>query len=132
MGRKKLVRQSIDDIFNTVSRMFVPESILNDFEIYDAENRNGNWVVELREKEGRIPKEIEKELVVLDGYCDPIEILSHGFSAGPVYLKIYRRRYKKSNDDKHYSNKYDLTLKGMKLVPELGIFLKEGDRRLPR
>jgi len=28
------------------------------------------------------------------------------------------------------SNEYDFTLKGFKMVPELGIFLKEEDRRL--
>jgi hypothetical protein len=71
-----------------------------------------------------------KEEIVLDGFCNPIEMLSFGFSLGPVYLRIYRRRWKRSNKDKHFSNDYDLQLKGYKLVPELGIFLKEEDRRL--
>ena len=57
-------------------------------------------------------------------------MLSFGFSLGPVYLRIYRRRWKKSNGDEHFTNEYDLQLKGYKLVPELGIFLKEEDRRL--
>jgi hypothetical protein len=43
---------------------------------------------------------------------------------------LYRRRYKQSNQDVHFSNDYDFTLKGVKMVPELGIFLKEEDRRL--
>lgn len=131
MGRKKITPQQTEDIFRLVSTMFVPENILENFDIYGAEKRHSNWVIELREKSDRIPKVLTNENVVLDGFCDPIEMLSHGFSAGPVYLKLYRRRFKKSTEDKHYSNDYDLTLKGMKLVPELGIFLKEGDRRLP-
>lgn len=130
MGRKKIERSNIEDLFLTISTMFVPENILADFEIYGAEKKNGNWVIELREKEDRVPEEIDISNYVLDGFCNPIETLSHGFSAGPVYLKIYRRRWKQSNNDKHYSNDYDFTLKGMKLVPELGIFLKEEDRRL--
>lgn len=91
--------------------------------------RNQNWVIELREKEEKIPDELTQD-VVLDGFCNPIEVMSFGFSLGPVYLKIYRRRWKQSNDKKHYSNDYDFTLKGFKMVPELGIFLKEEDRRL--
>jgi hypothetical protein len=92
----------------------------------------GNWIIELREKEAKIPIELTalKEEVVLDGFCNPIDMLSFGFSLGPVYLRIYRRRWKQSNKDKHFSNEYDLHLKGYKLVPELGIFLKEEDRRL--
>lgn len=130
MGRKKIERKPIEEIFKTVSTMYVPESILADFEIYGAEKRNGNWVIELREKEERVAQGNVNSSIVLDGYCNPIEVLSHGFSAGPVYLKIYRRRWKESNRDKHYSNEYDLSMKGMKIVPELGFFLKEEDRRL--
>jgi hypothetical protein len=113
--------------------MFVPENILNDFEVWNAFKQTGNWVLELREKEDRIPKvllEKTTEEVVLDGFCNPINMLSFGFSLGAVYLRIYRRRWKKSSEKQHFSNEYDLQLKGYKMVPELGIFLKEEDRRL--
>jgi hypothetical protein len=53
--------------------------------------------------------------------------MSHSFALKPVYLKIFRRRWKQSNTDKHYSNGYDFQMKGLKIVPELGIFLKEED-----
>lgn len=65
-----------------------------------------------------------------DSFCHPIDVLGHSFSLRPVYLRIYRRRWKRSGMDKHYSNTYDLTIKGLKMVPDLGIFLKEEDRRL--
>jgi hypothetical protein len=109
--------------------MYVPESILENFEVLDVFGKQGNKIIELREKEDRIPKELTSD-VVLDGFCNPIEVMSFGFSLGPVYLKIYRRRWKQSNEDKHFSNDYDFTLKGFKMIPELGIFLKEEDRRL--
>jgi hypothetical protein len=48
----------------------------------------------------------------------PIEMLSHSFVCKPIYLRLYRRRYKRSNRDEHFSNDYDLTLKGVKMVPE--------------
>jgi len=133
MGRKKLEKKESSALLSTLIGMFVPANILQDFEVWDAYGTKGNWIIELREKEGRIPKELqdkEVSMIVLDGFTNPIDMLSFGFSLGPVYLRIYRRKWKESNTDKHFSNEYDLQLKGYKMVPELGIFLKEEDRRL--
>ena len=128
MGRKKLERQSIETLFSTVSTMLVPEHILQYFEIWDAHEYKERWVIEMREKEGLIPKELTRyDDVVFDGYCNALETLSHSFVCKPIYLRLYRRRYKRSSSDEHFSNDYDVTLKGVKLVPELGIFLKETD-----
>jgi hypothetical protein len=108
--------------------MLVPEYILSDFEIYGAKEYKERWVIEMREKEGRIPAELSGCCdVVFDGYCNPIEMLSHSFVCKPVCLRCYRRRYKRSNSELHYSNEYGLTLKGVKTVPEFGFFLKEED-----
>jgi hypothetical protein len=126
MGRKKLERQSVESLFSTVGTMLVPEHILCYFEIWDAKEYKDRWVIEMREKPDFIPQELlEYEDVVFDGYCNPIETLSHSFVCKPIYLRLYRRRYKRSNEDKHVSNQYDVTLKGVRMVPELGIFLKE-------
>ena len=38
---------------------------------------------------------------------------------------VHRRRYKRNGTDEHFSNDCDFTLKGVKMVSELGIFLKE-------
>ncbi len=124
--KKRKIRPSTDTLFETVSRMLVPDYILENFDIYGANEFPTCWVIELRDKEGLMPLELKDCLeVVFDGYCNPIETLSHSFVCKPIYLKIYRRRYKCSGEDKHYSNTYDLTLKGVKMVPELGLFLKE-------
>jgi hypothetical protein len=129
MGRQRLEKQDNKEMLSALVSMFVPETILENFDIFHVQKRNENWVIELREKENKIPKELTQE-AVLDGFCNPIEVMSFGFSLGPVYLKIYRRRWKRSNENEHFSNDYDFTLKGFKMVPELGIFLKEEDRRL--
>jgi hypothetical protein len=126
MGRKKKERQSVASLFTTVSSMLVPAHVLEHLEIWDAHEHRARWVIEMREKEGRIPSELSAYGdVVFDGYCNPIETLSHSFVCKPIYLRLFRRRYKRSNSDAHYSNEYDVTLKGVKMVPELGIFLKE-------
>ena len=126
MGRKKLERPSIDGLFSTVSSILVPGHILEYFDIWGARESKERWVIEMREKEGFIPKELSDcDDIVLDGFCNPIEILSHSFVCKPVFLRLFRRRYKRSNSDVHFSNDYDVTLKGVKMVPELGFFLKE-------
>ena len=128
MGRKKLERQSIDALFSTVSRMLVPSHILEHFEIWDAKEHNDRWVIEMREKSGLIPAALSGfEDIVFDGYCNPIETLSHSFVCKPVCLRLFRRRYKRSNENAHFSNVYEVTLKGVKMVPEFGFFLKEED-----
>jgi hypothetical protein len=129
MGRKRKEAPPVEQLYDTVSRMLVPAHILQDFDIYDALESKSRWVIEMREKEDRIPETLQSYPdVVFDGYSDPIEMLSHSFVCKPVYLRLYRRRYKRSNQDTHFSNTYDLTLKGLRMVPELGIFLKEEDR----
>jgi hypothetical protein len=126
MGQKRKERPSTDVLLESVSKMLVPEYILKYFDIFGANEYPSCWTIELREKESRIPQALEGFVdVVFDGYCNPIETLSHSFVCKPIYLKVYRRRYKRSGEDIHYSNSYDLTLKGVKMVPELGLFLKE-------
>lgn len=128
MGRKKLEKQSKDVLYSTMSRALVPDYILENFDVYDMRELPDSWVIEIREKEGRIPAELSDcEGVVFDGYCNPIETLSHSFSLKPIYLKAYRRRYKLAGENRHYSNNYDLSLKGVKMVPSMGFFLKEED-----
>lgn len=131
MGRKRKAIKSEAEIFMKLSNILVPEFILKDFSVSDVWEQKDCWVIEMQEKEHRLPEALREEKdVVFDGFCHQVEILSHSFSLKPVYLKIYRRRWKKSNTDEHYSNTYDLTIKGIKIVPELGLFLKEEDRRL--
>jgi len=100
MGRKRFERQSAESLLSTVSTMPVPEHILQYFDIWDAHEYKERWVIEMREKEGLIPKELlGAEDVVLDGYENPIEALSHRFVCKPIYLRLYRRRYKRRREN---------------------------------
>ena len=106
-------------------RIFVPQEYLNDFEVNNISEKPEEWVIELVEKEDRIPKEIQNKDVVLDGYCNGIDILTHAFSLKKIYLRLIRRRWKEKGGTKGYSNEYDLHIPGMKTTKEFGDFLKE-------
>jgi hypothetical protein len=130
MGRKCKECPPVEEMYSLISSLVIPEHILKDFDIYGAKENKSCWTIEMREKVGRIPSELQAYSdVVFDGYCNPVEILSHGFSCKPIYLRLYRRRYKRSKEDEHFSNEYDFRFKGLKMAPKMGIFLKEEDRR---
>ena len=77
MGRKKLERQSIETIFSSVSRMLVPEHVLEHFDIWDAQEHKNRWVIEMREKEGFIPDILSGfSDIVFDDYCNPLEAMT--------------------------------------------------------
>jgi hypothetical protein len=123
---KNLERQQVEQLYSKAMAMLVLSHILEHFEMWDAKEHKDRWVIEMREKGGLIPEELyEKEGAVMDGYCNPLEMLSHSFVCKPIWLRLYRQRYKLSGEDRHYSNEYDLTMQGVRMVPELGIFLKE-------
>ena len=113
------------DILEQVVKLLVPQEYLNDFYVNHMSENNEEWILELVEKEERIPKVLEGKEVVSDGYCNSIDILTHAFSLKKIYLRMYRRRWKERSSTKHYSNDYDLTLPGMKTTREFRDFLKE-------
>lgn len=118
-------KQQSAELFSSMASILIPKEYLEKFEVSSIEERPSEWVITLKEKESRIPRELSGKAAVLDGYCDPISILTHAFSLKKIYLQIYRRRWKEPGSDTHYSNTYDLHLPGMKTTKEFGAFLKE-------
>lgn len=130
MGRKKKSRPPLESLLNDICRMMVPAHILSDFEVYGSEEYSEYYQIDLREKEGKIPPALSgADDVVLDGYCKPVDILPQ-IACKPIYLRLYRRRYRRKSISSHFSNDYDLSYEGLKITPELGAFLKEEDRRI--
>jgi hypothetical protein len=101
---------------STIYQYFSPVSI--------TEKAHG---IELRMEEcvELVPTELSGSLsVVLDGFCNPLELLHFSMKGKPLYLKLYRRRWKESGSSKHYSNVYDLHPEGVKATHEFASFLK--------
>lgn len=108
-----------------VYKVLIPSEYLADFEVNHIENKPEEWVIELVEKDDRIPKVLQGKEAVLDGYCNEIDILTHAFSLKKIYLRLIRRRWKEKGTTKQYSNTYNLHIPGMKTTKEFRDFLKE-------
>lgn len=109
-------------------KILIPEEYLADFEVNYIENKPQEWIIELVEKEEKIPKELQGKEVVLDGYCNEVDILTHAFSLKKIYLRLIRRRWKEKGGTQAYSNEYNLHVPGMKTTREFRDFLKEISR----
>lgn len=114
-----------DSLFDQMAKILVPEVYLKDFTITSIQETSSEWLIELTEKEERIPKELEGKDVVLNGYCDTVDVLTHSFSLKKIYLRFRRRRWKERGTTEHFQNQYDLHIAGAKITPTLGAFLKE-------
>ena len=124
----RVKKASDGELLSSMSRMLVPADVLEHFEVYGLEEHKGYWKIELREKPGNVPDGLTAyDDVVLDGYCNPVELQAAAFVLKPVYLGLYRRRWKRSPGGAHHSNHYNFHSPGTKLVKGLGVFLKGTD-----
>ena len=121
-------QRSQEDLFGSLASILIPREYLKDFDVVNIEEKHMEWLIVLREKEDRIPRALSGKTAVLNGYCNPISIMSHAFSLKKVYLQFNRRRWKEAGKDADYSNAYDLHQSGMKTTKEFGAFLKEISR----
>lgn len=108
-----------------VLKILIPSEYLKDFDPNSVENKPDKWIIELIEKEDRIPQALVGKDAVLDGYNNEIDILTHVFSLKKIYLRLICRRWKEKGSTKHYSNDYNLHIPGMKTTREFRDFLKE-------
>ncbi len=123
MGNK--IKKASPDIFYDMSRMMVPKDLLVFFDVVDIKELPNEWRVILHEKMSLTPKPLEgKSGVVLDGYCNPAQLMSHCFSLKPIYLVVTRRRWKLSGTDEHFSNEYTIQETSAKLTADMAGFLK--------
>jgi hypothetical protein len=119
-------KKSSTDINSSLASMMVPKDFLFYFDIFDVKEKSNEWQIILHEKQDLVPDELKQitSSVVLDGFCNPLQIRSHCFSLKPIYLMFYRRRWKLAGTDKHYSNQYTIAEDGAKVTSDLAGFLK--------
>jgi len=105
--------------------LIVPSDILKSFDVVDSTESASSVEIILEEKKELIPAELLGQDAVLDGFCNPLSLLSFPIKATPPYLTLKRRRWKLRESDKHYSNTYEYNHPGVKATKEFAAFLKE-------
>lgn len=116
----------MDSLLNALLSTLLPREIHLHFELVSIEEEKNRIVLRFEEYAELCPPELSAVSdVVLDGFCNPIELLNYAFRDKPTYLKIYRRRWKASGSNKHYSNRYDLHPEGVKATHSFASFLKD-------
>jgi hypothetical protein len=109
---------------NLVSSL-LPIEIYQHFGLASLSEHAYGVEMRLEEYAALIPPALgNSDKIVLDGFCNPLELLHFSMKGKPLYLKLYRRRWKTSGDNKHYSNSYDLHPEGVKATHEFASFLK--------
>ena len=115
----------MDTMLSTLIETMLPKEIYFHFEVVSLTEESHGYQMRLDEYAELLPAALHQESsVVLDGFCHPIELLHFSIKGKPLYLKLYRRRWKVSCSNTHYSNHYDLHPEGVKATHEFASFLK--------
>ncbi|MFH0864653.1 MAG: hypothetical protein V1904_00555 [Bacteroidota bacterium] len=105
-------------------RLIAPEDILKSFELIEIKESSACNELYFEEKEELIPPELNGQDAVLDGYCNPLSLLSFPLKGKTTYLVLKRRRWKPKGGGSHYSNEYYFNHPNIKATKEFAAFLK--------
>lgn len=107
--------------------LLFPEPISSHFEVKSIKEFTDNIEIRLEELAELVPNELieVRGKIILDGFCNPVELQSFPLKGKAVNLKLYRRRWKEKGTSHHYSNSYTLHPEGVKATTDFASFLKE-------
>ena len=115
----------MDNLLESLVKNLLPEEIYQHFVVVSLTEKHHGIEMRLEERSALVPLEIkDSPSVVLNGFCNPIELLHFSIKGKPLYLKLYRRRWKESGSKVDYSNHYDFHPEGVKATHEFASFLK--------
>ena len=116
----------IETTIQSLLSVLLPTTINQYFTLAEVKECKEHIEIRLEELPELLPHELSSVSgIILDGFCNPIELQTFPLKGKPVYLKLYRRRWKQSGNNKHYSNNYDLHPEGVKATYDFASFLKE-------
>jgi len=81
-------------ITDQLLKLLVPEEILEFFEVSDVVESKQAIELEFRERKELIPESLIGEDVVLDGFCNPVELQSFPLKGKPTFIKLELRERK--------------------------------------
>ena len=81
-----------ENILSSILSVLVPTS-LTSFSLAGVKEYKDRIEFRMEENESNIPLCLRgKNTVILDGFCNPIELQSFPLKEKPVFYKVYRRR----------------------------------------
>lgn len=113
-----------DSLLKDILSIHVPREYLDFFDLEKVINKQECWELVMVERADLIASALENREFVLDGYCNPISVLTQSFSMKKIFLVVKRRRWKGKGTDIHFSNSYELHEKGIKMTKDFAAFLK--------
>jgi hypothetical protein len=118
-------KDNMKNLLEDLVTSLLPREIYEHFSYVSISEKPHGIEMRLDEYPKLVPSELSgKAGVVLDGFCNPLELLHFSVKGKLLYLKIYRRRWKESGSKTHYSNQYELHPEGVKATHEFAAFLK--------
>jgi hypothetical protein len=115
-----------DTLLSELLSLYFTPIISEHFELKGIEKSIDRLDLRMEERPELIPPALSgKTDVVLDGFCNELELQTSCVGERAVFLHIFRRRWKEKGQNKHYSNEYDLHPPGVKATYEFAAFLKE-------
>jgi len=120
------ISETPEGIESHILRLLIPEEILECFELKQIVENDEELLLDLIEKESCIPKSLQGEECVLNGYMNTTTLQSFPQKGKRCYIHLRRRRWKLkgSSDSKSYFNEYEFTASGTMATKSFGAFLK--------
>lgn len=120
------------ELMKSLLSVFFPEEITQHFEVRSVDEKKGYIHIRFDELPELVPTSMKSNKeIVLDGFCNALELQSFPLKGKPVYLKLYRRRWKYKGEKQHYSNTYNFNPQGVKATKEFASFLKAAFGQTP-
>ena len=112
---------------NNLLSYFLPEGILNYFEVKEVSEESSKLIFVLEEKP-LSPEELIGKHYHSKGFYPPIMIQDFPVRKRACYFKVKRRRWSEVDTGEPYTRDWDLIAKGTKMTSEFALFLKRLDR----
>lgn len=104
--------------------LFLPEGMLDYFEVTAAEKTKEQYVISLVEKNLH-PGEFAGHKLSSKGFLEEITVKDFPIRGRACYLRIKRRRWLNEDLSKVVSRDWELVAKGTRMTKEFAAFLKE-------
>lgn len=108
----------------SILELFLPEGMLEYFDVAFVEKTGEGYTISLEEKNLQ-PYEFAGEKLISKGYSDPILVKDFPIRGKACFLKVKRRRWQSEDMSKIVSRDWELVAKGTRMTKEFAAFLKE-------